>query len=400
MVNTNNKKIKELLSRGVEEVINSDDLKGKLESGEKLRIKLGIDLTSPNIHLGRTIPLLKLRDFQELGHQVVFIIGDFTGTIGDTSDKESERPMISKEVIKENLKNYISQASKIIDINKSEIYYNSEWLGNLKYDEIGYQTDQFSLNEFISRENIKKRLDLGKRIVLRELLYPLMQGFDSVKVKADVEIGGTDQKFNVLAGRTLQKAYKQNPQNIILNPLIEGLDGRKMSSSLGNTVNLLDDPSQMFGKLMSLKDESIVKYFILLTRIDLKKVGEIRSEIKKGKNPMFYKKILAYEIVKFYHLEKMAKKAQDDFEVQFQKKGVPNDIQSFKIKAKAGNNILSVLKQINFVSSNSEARRKINEGAVKIDDEKVKDVAMVLNKGEKVIKLGKKIARLIIADNE
>src|SRR3989338_10588792 len=190
-------KIEELLNRGVEEIIDRPNLENKLKSGKQLRIKFGIDPTSPNIHLGRSIPLLKLRDFQELGHQAVFIIGDFTGTIGDTSDKESERPMLEQETIKKNLKNYIAQAGKIVDIKKAEIYYNSKWLGKLNYGEIGYQADQFSLNEFISRENIKKRLDSGKRIVLRELLYPLMQAYDSVKVEADVELGGTDQKFNI-----------------------------------------------------------------------------------------------------------------------------------------------------------------------------------------------------------
>ena len=381
MKKIDNEKIKELLSRGTEEIISFDDLKKKLESGKKLRIKLGIDPTSPNIHLGRSIPLLKLRDFQELGHQAVFIIGDFTGTIGDTSDKESERPMLEQETIKKNLKNYIAQAGKIVDMKKAEIYYNSKWLGKLGYGEIGFQADQFSLNEFISRENISKRLDGGKRIVLRELLYPLMQAYDSVKVKADVELGGTDQKFNVLAGRTLQKAYKQEPQNIITNPLIEGLDGRKMSSSWGNTVNLFDSPDEMFGKLMSLKDEFIIRYFTLLTRVDMKEIRKYEVKMNNGANPKDYKMKLAYEIVRFYHSEKDAQKAKDNFETQFQKGAVPENVQEFKIKA--GEGILVVLHEIGFASSNSEARRKIQEGAVKLDDEKVTDINYILGKGEK-----------------
>ncbi|AKM84288.1 TPA: tyrosine--tRNA ligase [Candidatus Campbellbacteria bacterium] len=394
MKKIDNEKIKELLSRGTEEIISFDDLKKKLESGKKLRIKLGIDPTSPNIHLGRSIPLLKLRDFQELGHQAVFIIGDFTGTIGDTSDKESERPMLEQETIKKNLKNYIAQAGKIVDMKKAEIYYNSKWLGKLGYGEIGFQADQFSLNEFISRENISKRLDGGKRIVLRELLYPLMQAYDSVKVKADVELGGTDQKFNVLAGRTLQKAYKQEPQNIITNPLIEGLDGRKMSSSWGNTVNLFDSPDEMFGKLMSLKDEFIIRYFTLLTRVDMKEIRKYEVEMNNGANPKDYKMKLAYEIVRFYHSEKDAQKAKDNFETQFQKGAVPENVQEFKIKA--GEGILVVLHQIGFASSNSEARRKIQEGAVKLDDEKVTDINYILDKGERIVRLGRKIGKLKI----
>jgi len=228
---TDENKINELLTRGVEDVISKENLKKKLISGKQLRIKLGIDPTSPNIHLGRAIPLLKLKDFQDLGHQIVLIIGDFTGLVGDTSDKDSERPMLSEEVVKTNLKNYVEQAAKIIDIKKCEVHYNSKWLAKLDYYKIGQQADVFSLSDFISRENIKKRLDKGKRISFRELMYPLMQGYDSVAIKADVEIGGTDQRFNLLAGRDLQRYYKQEPQDILMNPLIEGLDGRKMSSN-------------------------------------------------------------------------------------------------------------------------------------------------------------------------
>ncbi|MEK7562487.1 MAG: tyrosine--tRNA ligase, partial [Patescibacteria group bacterium] len=215
MTNTNQQKIDEILTRGVDEVIDKESLEKKLRSGKKLRVKLGIDPTSPNLHIGRAIPLLKLRDFQEAGHKIVLIIGDFTGVIGDTSDKESERPMLDEKAVKQNMKTYVSQAGKILDIKKCEVRYNSEWLKKLNYAEIGLQADIFSLAEFNARENIRKRLDEGKRVSLRELLYPLMQGYDSVAVKADVEIGGTDQRFNLLAGRDLQKFYKQDPQDII-----------------------------------------------------------------------------------------------------------------------------------------------------------------------------------------
>ncbi|MCK5415896.1 tyrosine--tRNA ligase [Candidatus Parcubacteria bacterium] len=384
-IDTNKDKIESLLTRGVDEIIDKENLEKKLKSGKQLRIKLGIDPTSPNIHLGRSIPLLKLRDFQELGHQVVLIIGDFTGTIGDTSDKESERPMLSPKTIQANLKNYIEQASKIIDINKAEIHYNSKWLGELKYADIGNQADQFSLNEFISRENIKKRLDAGKRIVLRELLYPLMQAYDSVEVKADVELGGTDQRFNILAGRTLQKAYKQEPQDIITNPLIEGLDGRKMSSSWGNTVNLFDVPNDMFGKLMSLQDEFIISYFVFLTRIDFKIVNKYENEIKNGANPRDYKLKLAFEIVKFYHSEDDAKNAQDYFVKTISNKEIPDDIETFKPKEKE---ILSVLMDSGLVASKSEARRVLSQNGVKVDKKVISDVKFEVKSGQ-VIQKGK-----------
>src|SRR3989338_2278437 len=321
-INTDSKKINELLSRGIEEVIDKSQLEKKLKSGKQLRIKLGIDPTSPNIHIGRTVPLFKLKDFQDLGHQIVLIIGDFTGVIGDTSDKDSERPMLTEKEVKQNLKSYIQQAEKVIDIKKCEVHYNSEWLGKLDYHEIGRQANVFSLNEFISRENIKKRLDAGKHISLRELLYHLMQGYDSVAIKADVEIGGTDQRFNLLAGRELQRYYGQEPQDIITNPLIEGLDGRKMSSSWGNTINLFDSANEMFGKVMSLKDELIIKYFILTTRVSLAEIEKYQKELTNG-NPRDYKIKLAFEIVRFYHSENDAKEAQEYFIKTFSKKETP-----------------------------------------------------------------------------
>ncbi|MBC7766699.1 tyrosine--tRNA ligase, partial [Arenimonas sp.] len=305
--------IDQILTRGVSEIIDKESLIKKLNSGKVLRIKLGIDPTSPNIHLGRSIPLLKLKDFQDLGHQVILLVGDFTGLIGDTSDKESERPMLSKETIIENLKTYIEQASKILDMSKVEVVYNSEWLSKLNYFDICEQADLFSINQFISRENISKRLEGGKRVSLRELMYPLMQGYDSVELKADVELGGTDQKFNLLAGRDLQRHYKQEPQDILMGPIIEGLDGRKMSSSYGNGVNLMDSFNDMFGKIMSLNDEFVIKYFQLVTRVDLEIVGEYEKNIKDGTNPRDIKILLGKEIVRMYHSQDDADKAEQYF---------------------------------------------------------------------------------------
>lgn len=375
----------EVLTRGVEEIIDRANLEKKLKSGKKLRIKLGIDPTSPNIHLGRSIPLLKLRDFQKLGHQIVLVIGDFTGLIGDTSDKESERPMLSAEVIKKNLKNYTAQAAKIIDLKKTEVVYNSKALKKLGYLEIGTQADAFSLNEFISRENISKRLKAGKRVSLRELLYPLMQGYDSVVIKADVEIGGTDQRFNLLAGRDLQRLYKQEVQDVITNPLIEGLDGRKMSSSFGNTVNLFDEANEMFGKIMSLNDEFIIKYFTLLTRLDLAIVKSYEDELKAAANPRDFKIKLAREIVKMYHCEEAANLAEEYFIKTFSQKEIPSDIMRIKPDDYS---LLAILVTNNWVSSNSEAKRVIEQGGVRVNNQVVKDTKYIVATGS-VIQKGK-----------
>jgi tyrosyl-tRNA synthetase len=378
-------KIKELLTRGVDEVIDYKELETKLLSGKKLRIKLGIDPTSPNIHLGRSIPLLKLRDFEALGHQIVFIIGDFTGTIGDTSDKNAERPMLDESVVKENIKRYIEQAGKVINIEKCEVHYNSEWLAKLEYREICRQADIFSINEFISRDNIHRRLETGSRVSLREILYPMMQGYDSVMIKADVEIGGTDQRFNLLAGRELQRAYKQEPQNIITNPLIEGLDGRKMSSSWGNTVNLLDTPSEMFGKIMSLQDESIIKYFTLLTRIAEDKIKEYQTALTSGANPRDYKILLAKEIVAFYNSEKDAAEQEENFIKVFSKKEMPDEIEKLKPKSY---NIVAILMEAGLVTSKTDAKRVIEQGGVKVDKEVIKDADVVIKAGS-IIQKGK-----------
>ena len=378
--------IAELLTRGVDEIIDRDHLKKRLKSGDCLRVKLGIDPTSPNIHLGRSIPLLKLRDFQNLGHKIVLIIGDFTGTIGDTSDKDSERPMLSEAVIKDNLKTYIKQAAKIINIDEAEIHYNSKWLGELKYKEISNQANDFSLNEFISRDNIRRRLETGKRISLREVLYPLMQGYDSVEVKADVEIGGVDQRFNLLAGRHLQKTAGQDPQDLLTNPLIEGLDGRKMSSSFGNTVNLFDAPNEMFGKIMSLKDEFIIKYFTLLTRIESEVIAKYEKELKAGANPRDYKLILAGELVKMYHSAKEAEVAHEFFINTFSKKEIPSEeiAEFFPQDYTLG----AVLLESALASSKSEIRRLLEQGGIKVDGQTVSDINLELKAGS-ILQRGK-----------
>lgn len=382
-------KIEEILTRGVEEVVGIEELANKLRKGDQIRIKLGIDPTSPNIHIGRSIPLLKLRDFQNLGHKVVFIIGDFTGVIGDTSDKDSERPMLSKETIKKNLENYVLQAGKIIDIKKCEIHYNSKWLEKIGYEEIGKQADVFSLSDFIDRENISKRLNSGKRVSLRELLYPLMQGYDSVVVKADVEIGGTDQRFNLLAGRELQRYYKQKPQAVITNPLIEGLDGRKMSSSWGNTINLFDPAEEMFGKVMSLRDDLLIKYFTLVTRIPLTEIQQIQKDLEGGVNPKEIKLRLAKEIVRMYHGEVEAEKAQQNFEQTFSKGEFPENAEVLEVEKEG--KLGDALVASGVVDSKSEWRRLVEQGAVSdYPDQKITDPNELVGENVRKMRIGKK----------
>jgi tyrosyl-tRNA synthetase len=382
------KKYEEILTRGVEEIIDQKHLEQALASGKKLRVKLGIDPTSSNIHIGRAVVLWKLRQFQELGHKIVFIIGDFTGLIGDTSDKDSERPMLSEKQIKENLKGYLKQAGKILDLEKIEAVFNSKALKNLGYLEISLQADQFGLNEFISRENIAKRMKAGKRVSLREVLYPLMQGYDSVKVKADVELGGTDQRFNLLAGRTMQKFYKQEPQDILMLSLLEGTDGRKMSSSWGNVINLTDEPNDMFGKVMSVNDSLIVKYFKLATRVPLKEIAAIEKELKNGANPRHIKKRLAEEIVTLYHGKKHANAASDEFDRVFSQKEKPSDISEIKVKSQ---NIIDLLVETKLVASKSEARRLVQQGGVRLNDQVITewDATLDIENGQ-ILQAGKR----------
>lgn len=383
MTNTDDKKISELLTRGVDEVIDRSELEQKLKSGDKLTIKLGIDPTSPNIHLGRAIPLLKLRDFQQLGHKIVFIIGDFTGIIGDTSDKDSERPMLNEETVEQNMRTYIEQAGKVLNIEECEIRHNSEWLKELKYKEILDQANVFSVNDFIARDNIAKRLREGKRVSLREVMYPLMQGYDSVAIHSDVELGGTDQRFNLLSGRDIQKHYDQAPQNIMTNPLIEGLDGRKMSSSWGNTINLNDSPRDMFGKIMSLKDELILKYFEYVTRVEMETIHDYQNAMESGENPRDYKLKLAREIVSMFYSGEVADTEQKYFIETFSKKEIPTDIREFKPQ---DNNLLAVLVEAGLCSSNSDARRVLEQGGVKVNELVIENADTELKSGDLVQK--------------
>jgi len=382
-VSTDQEKISELLSRFVCEVIDKEALHARLVSGERLRVKLGIDPTSPDIHLGRAVLLLKLRDFQELGHQIVLIIGDATGVIGDTSDKDSERPMLTRQQIKKNAVTYLDQASRLLSMKEVEVHYNSEWLDALSYREIGEQADQFSVADFTARDNIKRRLDAGKRVSLREVLYPLMQGYDSVVVKSDVELGGIDQRFNLLAGRALQAHYKQPPQNILMTDLIKGLDGRKMSSSWGNTVNITDDSNDMYGKLMRLRDENIEAYLVSSTRVPLREIEDIKKQ-----HPRDMKMRLAKEVVALYHSADAARDAQETFVTTFQKGEVPSGVE--EVEGALNMSYLAAIVASKVVESRTKARRLILDGAVFHVDtgEKVTDPDAIVQEG--VYKVGKR----------
>jgi tyrosyl-tRNA synthetase len=396
VVDTTEEKIDTLLSRGVSEVVNKDELRAMLRSGKRLRVKLGVDPTSPNVHLGRAVPLFKLRDFQELGHQIIFIIGDFTGVIGDTSDKDSERPMLSRETIEENLKNYKEQAGKILDIGKVELRRNSEWLSKLNFRDISNLADSFSVADFIARENIRRRLLAGTRVSLREVLYPLMQGYDSVAVKADIELGGTDQRFNLLAGRTLQPHFKQSPQQILTTGLIRGLDGRKMSSSWGNTINLLDTPSDIYGKVMSVPDDVMEEYFIYATRIPEDVVRGILTKLRQGvMHPKEVKMKLAFEIVRMLNGDAAAKGAEADFKKTFEDGLPPQDIK--KISLSKGADLGEALKEAGLVASMSEWRRLVEEGAVEeIGGNKISNPKEIAEKN-RTLKIGKRrFAKIIV----
>lgn len=357
---TDPKKIDELLSRGTEDIFVLEHLKEALLTGKQLRVKFGIDPTSPAIHLGRAIPLRKLRDFQNLGHKVVLVIGDFTAKIGDPSDKLEKRPMLTDKDIKQNLKGYLSQIDKIINVSKAEVRYNSEWLAKMDYLETAKLLESFTVQQMTKRRNFKERLDLGQDIFIVEFLYPALQGYDSVKIKADVEIGGFDQLFNIKAGRTVQKKYGQKEQDVMTLSMLSGTDGRKMSSSWGNVISLLDTPNDMFAKMMSVKDELIVDYLTLCTDLPLLEITKMSEEIKSGANPRDIKMKLAREVVRIYHGDELSLKAQDAFINTFQKKEIPDDIEVVSGEGRP----MDVLVTAGAADSVSSARRLFDAGAV------------------------------------
>ncbi len=380
---------KELLTRGVEHIITKEGLTERIRRGDKLRLYLGIDPTSANIHLGNAVPLRKLRDFQNAGHDVIFLVGSFTALIGDTSDKDAMRKPMTSEEIEKNFHTYKEQASKILDFKKAKIMYNGDWLSKLTFVNVVQLAQQFTVQQMIERDMYQKRIQEGKPIGLHEFMYPLMQGYDSVHMEVDLEIGGNDQLFNMLAGRTLLKTYKNKEKFVLTTPLIEGTDGRKMSKTYGNTVNITDPPSDMFGKMMSMADELIIKYFILCTDVPMKEINEIDVELKKGANPRDAKMKLAREIVNLYHGKDAGIKAEEEFINVFKKGGLPDDMPEFKMSG--DRNIIDLLELCKLVETRSEAKRLIKEGGVKINGERVSDpnVSIRLEKGM-IIQVGKR----------
>lgn len=368
---TDENKIKELLSRGVEEVIVRESLEKKLKSGKQLRVKFGIDPTAPDIHLGHTVALRKLKQFQDLGHKIVLIIGDFTAMIGDPSGRSETRKPLTKKEVKNNLKNYLVEAGKIINIKKAEVNYNSKWFGK-NVEPILELSRAGSIQQVLHRADFQKRISEGRDITLLEVLYPLFQGYDSVKVRADIEIGGTDQKFNLLMGRQIQKHFGFEEQDVITLPLLEGTDGvRKMSKSYGNYIGVAENPNDMLGKIMSLPDELITKYSSFCTDISEADIKSVESDMKSGKlNPRDAKLNLAFEIVKIYHGEKKAQKAKEEFINIFSKKELPTDIEEFKLKT-GKINIVDLLLNCGAVKSKGEAKRLVEQKGVKINDEVV-----------------------------
>lgn len=385
------------MTRGVAETIDRERLEKRLASGEKLRVKFGVDPTSPNIHLGRAVALLKLRDFQKLGHHVVFIVGDMTGIIGDTSDKDAERPMLTQEQVKDNMRSYLEQAFTILDRDKTETHYNSEWLSGLGFLELGKMASLFGLHEFSAREVIARRLEAGQRVSFHEMLYPLFQGYDSVAVKADIEIGGTDQRFNMLAGRKLQEHYGQDPQSILTLDLIPGTDGRKMSSSWGNTINLIDKPDNMFGKVMSMPDDLIGTYFVSCTRVPLDEIKVIMDPIWSGEgNPRDAKLRLAHEIVALYHGVDAAETAERYFVDTFSKHVVPETVGELSVAQ--GEILLDVIARADLAESKTDARRKMEQGGVELGGERITDRERTLTTGDhgKILRVGKKEFRRVM----
>jgi tyrosyl-tRNA synthetase len=364
-------KIDEILNRGTANVIPSKELLEKeLKSGRKLNIYLGIDPTFTQLHLGNAVALRKIQQFADAGHHVTFLIGDYTCLIGDTSDKDSPRPALSVEQIQSNFKTYKKQAEKILDFSKVIVRYNSEWLKKLDYEQIIKLTRHFTLGDFISRELIKKRLNDGKPINLSEVLYPVAQGYDSYCMDTDVQVGGTDQTFNIQAGRTLQKDLRGKESFALTVPIMEGTDGRKMSKSYGNAIWLNDTPNDMYAKTMAINDDLIISYYTLATNIPIEKVGEIEKELKKGVSPMQIKKGLALEIVKELHSEKYAEAARDNFERTVQKGEIPTEIS--EIKFKKGQTLEELLVEKNIAASRSEVKRLGEQGGLTIDEEKVR----------------------------
>ena len=390
----------ELLTRGAEEIIPEESFLEQINSKKKLRVKAGFDPTSPDLHLGHTVLLNKMKIFQDLGHEVIFLIGDFTGLVGDPSGVNETRPVLTEKQLSKNAETYREQVFKILDPNKTEIRFNSEWMSEVHPSEFIKMLSSYTVARMLERDDFSKRYKSQQPISIHEFLYPILQGFDSVKLEADVELGGTDQKFNLLLGREVQKHYGQKQQSILTVPLLEGLDGvKKMSKSLGNFIALEDSPDDMFGKIMSISDELMWRYFSLLSFKTSGEIDQFKKEIKQGSNPRDIKFILAEEIVERFH-PGSGNRSKENFVNRFQKGNISQELDEIILKIDNEDELITrVLKDSKLLTSTSEAMRMIKQGAVKVNEEKVLDNKFKIKKGtSNLVQVGKKKAAKIIID--
>ena len=387
----------ELLTRGTEEIIPEETFLEQIKSKRKLRVKAGFDPTSPDLHLGHTVLLNKMKIFQDLGHEVIFLIGDFTGLVGDPTGVNETRPVLTKDQLDKNAETYKEQVFKILDPNKTEIRFNSEWMNQVDPSEFIKMLSSYTVARMLERDDFSKRYKSQQPISIHEFLYPILQGFDSVKLEADVELGGTDQKFNLLLGREVQKHYGCNQQSIMTVPLLEGLDGvKKMSKSLGNYVALEDSPDDMFGKIMSISDDLMWRYFSLLSFKSSEEIFNLKEEIKEGANPRDIKFLLAEEIVERFN-NGWGSKSKDNFINRFQKGNISQELDEINFEISENSELLTrVLKESELLKSTSDAIRMIKQGAIKVNDERVSDSKFSLKKGSSnLVLVGKKKAAKI-----
>ena len=389
----------DLLTRGTEEIIPEESFLEQIKSKKSLRIKAGFDPTSPDLHLGHTVLLNKMKIFQDLGHEVIFLIGDFTGQVGDPSGVNETRPVLTQDQLNKNAETYKQQVFKILDPDKTEIRFNSEWMKSVDPSEFIKMLSSYTVARMLERDDFSKRYKSQQPISIHEFLYPILQGYDSVKLDADVELGGTDQKFNLLLGREVQKHYGQKQQSIMTVPLLEGLDGvKKMSKSLGNYIALEDKPDDMFGKIMSISDDLMWRYFSLLSFKSSKKISEYKKEIEEGTNPRDIKFLLAEEIVERFN-PGLGEVSKENFINRFQKGNISQEIDEIKLIIDSESELLTrIIKESALLSSTSEALRMIKQGAVKLNDERVLDAKLTLQKGSSnIIQVGKKkVAKIFL----
>ncbi len=391
----------EIIKRGSDELISEEELLNKLKTKKQLVVKAGFDPTAPDLHLGHTVLLNKLRHFQDLGHRVVFLIGDFTGMIGDPTGKNVTRPALTSEEVQSNARTYEEQVFKILDASLTQVAFNSEWMRKFSPEDLIKLASKYTVARMLERDDFGKRFRDGRSIAIHEFLYPLVQGYDSVALEADIELGGTDQKFNLLVGRDMQRSHGMEPQCILTMPLLEGLDGiNKMSKSLNNYISIDDEPGEMFGKLMSTSDDLMWRYIELLSFETIQTIRNWKEEVAVGRNPKDIKVNFAIEIVTRFHGASAAKSALDDFEKLFKRGGVPDDISEIKLATVEGElSIVQALKMSGLTSSTSEAMRAISQGGVKANGEKVEDKLAKISKGEKVVlQIGKRKFAKIVAE--